>query len=94
MFLYLPNLYQLTIGVGNGPAGPCGRPARSFQGRPNRFRGRYVHGMRLAASSCKGFMCINACGRVAGLAGRIIDLYGSRTLGMCRVAGWIRRLSN
>ena len=62
--------------------------------RPNQFRGRYVHGMRLAGSSRKGFMCISACERVAGLAGRFIDLHGSRTLGMCRVAGWIRRLCN
>ena len=62
----LPNLYQLTIGVGNGPAGPSGRPARSLQGRPNRFRGRYVHGMRLAASSCK---CLCASVHAGGWPG-------------------------
>ena len=55
--------------------------------RPEVSRARYVHGMRFAGSSCKGFMCISACGCMAGLAGRFIDLHGSRTLGMCRVAG-------
>ena len=40
--------------------------------RPEVSRAPYVHGMRLAGSSCKGFMCISACGRVAGLAGRFI----------------------
>ena len=69
-------------------------PLALVAARPEVSRARYVHGMRLAGSSCKGFMCISACGRVAELAGRFIDLHGSRTLGMCRVAGWIRRLCN
>ena len=69
-------------------------PLALVAARPEVSMARYVHGMRHAGSSCKGFMCISACGRVAGLAGRFIDLHGSRTLGMCRVAGWIRRLCN
>ena len=71
-----------------GPPGPKSPGlAQSIQGP---LRSRH-------ASRCEfmqGFMCISACGRVAGLAGRFIDLHGFRTLGMCRVAGWIRRLCN
>ena len=71
-----------------GPPGPkSSGPAQSIQG-PLRSR----HASRW--EFMQGFMCISACGRVAGLAGRFIDLHGSRTLGMCRVAGWIRRLCN
>ena len=69
-------------------------PLALVAARPEFSTARYVHGMRLAGSSCKGFMCISACGRMAGIAGRFIDLHGSKTLGMCRVAGWIRRLCN